>query len=104
LYVPLRVGNGEQRRNAADVVTAGGGVLVPDAQFTPDWVREVVVPLLRDPAALAEMAERAAATGVPDGAERLVEVILGILGVEDGRPHEGDQRDRAADPNGGSAP
>ena len=35
VYVPLPVGNGEQRLNAADVVAAGGGLLVDDADFTP---------------------------------------------------------------------
>ena len=32
LYVPLPIGNGEQRLNAADVVAAGGGRLVADAR------------------------------------------------------------------------
>src|SRR5699024_8834204 len=79
VYVPLPIGNGEQRLNAADVVTAGGGVLVPDSEFTAAWAREVIVPLLRDRDALTTMAERAATTGVQDGAERLTNVILGIL-------------------------
>ena len=34
VYVPYPVGNGEQRFNAADVVGAGGGILVDDADFT----------------------------------------------------------------------
>ena len=32
VYVPLPIGNGEQRVNAADVVAAGGGVLVDDGE------------------------------------------------------------------------
>ena len=42
VYVPLPVGNGEQRLNAAAAVAAGGGLLVDDADVTPAWVREVV--------------------------------------------------------------
>ena len=38
VYVPLPIGNGEQRLNAADVVAAGGGILVEDAALTPEWV------------------------------------------------------------------
>ena len=38
VYVPLPVGNGEQRLNASEVVAAGGGLLVDDAAFTPAWV------------------------------------------------------------------
>ncbi len=30
VYVPLPIGNGEQRLNAADLVAAGGGLLVED--------------------------------------------------------------------------
>ena len=38
VYVPLPIGNGEQRFNAADVVAAGGGLLVDDTAFTPEWI------------------------------------------------------------------
>ena len=35
VYVPLPIGNGEQRLNALPVVNAGGGLLVADADLTP---------------------------------------------------------------------
>ena len=38
-YVPLPIGNGEQRLNAQPVVKAGGGLLVDDAELTPEWVQ-----------------------------------------------------------------
>ena len=38
VYVPLPYGNGEQRRNALPVVEAGGGLLVDDAELTPEWI------------------------------------------------------------------
>ena len=38
IYVPLPIGNGEQRLNALPVVNAGGGMVVPDAVLTPDLV------------------------------------------------------------------
>ena len=40
VYVPLPIGNGEQRLNALPVVNAGGGMLVDDADLTPDFVAE----------------------------------------------------------------
>ncbi len=49
VYVPYAVGNGEQRFNAAGVVEAGGAILVPDAEFTPETFARVVLPLLADP-------------------------------------------------------
>lgn len=77
VYVPLPIGNGEQRRNAAPVVAAGGGLLVDDAEFTPDWVRANVVPLVTDAARRTAMAEAAAATGVPDAAARVADLVEG---------------------------
>ncbi|GAA4154347.1 undecaprenyldiphospho-muramoylpentapeptide beta-N-acetylglucosaminyltransferase [Gryllotalpicola daejeonensis] len=75
VYVPYPVGNGEQRFNAADVVSSGGGILVEDREFTPDWVEAQLLPLLKDEGRLAEMAAAAASVGVRDGAERLVALI-----------------------------
>ncbi|WP_022880639.1 UDP-N-acetylglucosamine--N-acetylmuramyl-(pentapeptide) pyrophosphoryl-undecaprenol N-acetylglucosamine transferase [Gryllotalpicola ginsengisoli] len=75
VYVPYPVGNGEQRFNAADVVKAGGGLLVDDARFTDDWVRTQLVPLLVDEGRCMIMADAAASVGVRDGAARLVALI-----------------------------
>jgi UDP-N-acetylglucosamine--N-acetylmuramyl-(pentapeptide) pyrophosphoryl-undecaprenol N-acetylglucosamine transferase len=75
-YVPLPVGNGEQRLNAEPVVAAGGGLLVPDAECTPGWVRDVLIPLLTDPGRRAEMTHRAASFGVRDGDERLADLVV----------------------------
>ena len=36
IYVPLPIGNGEQRFNAQPVVDAEGGLMVADGDFTPD--------------------------------------------------------------------
>ena len=79
VYVPYPVGNGEQRFNAADVVAAGGAQLVLDADFTPAWVAEHLVPLLQDRASIAEMAVRAASVGVTDGTDRMVALISRAL-------------------------
>ena len=40
VFVPLPIGNGEQRRNALPVVEAGGGLLVEDADLSPDWIEQ----------------------------------------------------------------
>ena len=78
IYVPLPIGNGEQRLNAAAVVEAGGGLLVADDNFTPAWGRANLLPLLGDPSRLAAMAAAASRTGIRDGAARLGELILGV--------------------------
>lgn len=79
VYVPLPIGNGEQRFNAAGVVTAGGGMLVDDALFTARWLSGHVLPLLGDPARLTSMAVAAFSVGVRDGSHRMVEMIHSAL-------------------------
>ena len=74
LYVPLPIGNGEQRLNASDVVEAGGGTVVADADLGVGDVAGLYA-LVADREALGTMAERAAATGVRDGAARLARLI-----------------------------
>ena len=77
-FVPLPIGNGEQRRNALPVVEAGGGLMVDDAELSPAWIGERLVPLLTDPAALTGYAAHAAAAGVPDADERLADIVLEV--------------------------
>lgn len=76
VYVPLPVGNGEQRFNAAGVVAAGGGRLVDDAALTPAWVDAELVPLVRDPQRLTVMAAAAASVGERAGDEKLADLVL----------------------------
>jgi UDP-N-acetylglucosamine--N-acetylmuramyl-(pentapeptide) pyrophosphoryl-undecaprenol N-acetylglucosamine transferase len=75
-FVPLPIGNGEQRRNALPVVSAGGGLLVEDADLSPAWIDAQLLPLLTDPAALRGYARHAAAAGVPDADDRLATMVL----------------------------
>ena len=80
VYVPLPIGNGEQRLNAAPVVAAGGGLLIEDADFTPGALRAQVLPLLADTPRLQAMGRAASAHGVRDGAERLAALVREAAG------------------------
>lgn len=62
IFVPLPIGNGEQRLNAAPVVNAGGGLLIDDADLTGLRVAATVVPLATDEQRLRTMG--AAASGL----------------------------------------
>jgi UDP-N-acetylglucosamine--N-acetylmuramyl-(pentapeptide) pyrophosphoryl-undecaprenol N-acetylglucosamine transferase len=75
VYVPLPIGNGEQRLNAEPVVAAGGGLLVPDARLTPEWVRVHLVPWLADDDGLRRAGAAAAGWGVRDGDERVADLV-----------------------------
>ena len=75
VFVPYSHGNGEQRFNAASVVAAGGALLVEDAELTPEWVQNTLLPLVTDEAKLADMAKRARGAGSLDGTERLLSLV-----------------------------
>jgi UDP-N-acetylglucosamine--N-acetylmuramyl-(pentapeptide) pyrophosphoryl-undecaprenol N-acetylglucosamine transferase len=77
-FVPLPIGNGEQRRNALPLVEAGGGLLVEDAELSAAWITDRLVPLLTDPEALAGYARSAAAAGAPHADERLADIVLEV--------------------------
>jgi undecaprenyldiphospho-muramoylpentapeptide beta-N-acetylglucosaminyltransferase len=80
VYVPLPVGNGEQRLNATSVVEGGGGILVADEAFTPGWAVEHLVPLVADAERLRAMGRGAAEHGVRDGAARLADLVEAAAG------------------------
>ena len=78
-FVPLPIGNGEQRRNALPVVEAGGGLLVDDAELSAAWIGSTLVPVLTSPETLAALSAHAAAAGVPDADERLADLTLSVV-------------------------
>jgi UDP-N-acetylglucosamine--N-acetylmuramyl-(pentapeptide) pyrophosphoryl-undecaprenol N-acetylglucosamine transferase len=82
-FVPLPIGNGEQRLNAMPVVEAGGGLLVEDAELSPSWIADRLLPVLTDPTALSALAAHAAAAGIPDADEKLADIVLEVA-----RTHE----------------
>jgi UDP-N-acetylglucosamine--N-acetylmuramyl-(pentapeptide) pyrophosphoryl-undecaprenol N-acetylglucosamine transferase len=75
VYVPLPIGNGEQRLNALPVVDAGGGILVEDAALDAARVRVEIVPLLGDRQRLAALAQGARGAAPPAAAGALIELI-----------------------------
>jgi UDP-N-acetylglucosamine--N-acetylmuramyl-(pentapeptide) pyrophosphoryl-undecaprenol N-acetylglucosamine transferase len=78
VYVPLPIGNGEQRLNALPVVNAGGGLIVDDADLTPSVVADTVTSLLNDAGRLQAMTVAAALAGHRDAAQRVAEVALDV--------------------------
>ncbi|KAA8815755.1 UDP-diphospho-muramoylpentapeptide beta-N-acetylglucosaminyltransferase [Bifidobacterium sp. UTCIF-37] len=78
VYVPLPIGNGEQRFNAQPVVEAHGGIMVADKDLTPTWVREEVTTLLDDPEQLHDMGAHAWQYGIRDAAETMARRILDL--------------------------
>ncbi len=85
VYVPLPIGNGEQRFNATDVVAAGGGILVDDSGLTPQWIDETLVPLACDELRIAKMANAAATIGEREADERLADLVAIAAGSRGAR-------------------
>ena len=79
IYVPLPIGNGEQRFNAQPVVDAEGGLMVSDDDFTPEWVRHHVPKLLADPQTLSAYGGNAWQYGIRDAAEVMAKRVLALI-------------------------
>jgi UDP-N-acetylglucosamine--N-acetylmuramyl-(pentapeptide) pyrophosphoryl-undecaprenol N-acetylglucosamine transferase len=75
VYVPLPIGNGEQRFNAGDVVAAGGGILVDDSALSAEWIDETLVPLATDGPRIREMAAAAGTIGEREADEALADLV-----------------------------
>jgi UDP-N-acetylglucosamine--N-acetylmuramyl-(pentapeptide) pyrophosphoryl-undecaprenol N-acetylglucosamine transferase len=74
-YVPLPIGNGEQRLNAEPIVRAGGGLLVADAELDAAWIERKLIPVLLDEGLLAAMGAAAAGCGHRDADKVLVRMV-----------------------------
>jgi len=70
VFVPLAIGNGEQRLNAAAHVDAGAALMVDDADFSADYVLDTVLPLVTDPERLDAMRAAARRESFPGTAAR----------------------------------
>src|ERR1700683_3723374 len=92
-YVPLPHGNGEQRKNAVPIEQVGGGIIVDDAQLSPAWITETLLPVLLDPELVAAMSRAAAGAGRRDADRWLAAEVLNVMrggGRREGRrPRQG---------------
>ena len=78
-YVPLPIGNGEQRLNALPIVQRGGGMLVQDNELTPEWVRDKLLPVLVNIDQVADMSAAAASLGRGDADRWLAQAVMDIV-------------------------
>lgn len=78
IYVPLPHGNGEQELNAAPVVAHGGGRIVADADLTPEYIVNEVIPLIRDREELVVMGRAAADAGHRGAATEVARIVLEV--------------------------
>jgi UDP-N-acetylglucosamine--N-acetylmuramyl-(pentapeptide) pyrophosphoryl-undecaprenol N-acetylglucosamine transferase len=92
VYVPLPIGNGEQRLNALPVVDAGGGLLISDADLTTEFIISQVIGLLSEEPRLNAMTNAAVRIGHRDAARHVAEVVLGVARSPRVQPNRRAQR------------
>ncbi|WP_029353033.1 undecaprenyldiphospho-muramoylpentapeptide beta-N-acetylglucosaminyltransferase [Bosea sp. 117] len=71
----------DQLANAKALANAGGALLMPQDQFTPERFADELARLAGEPAALDAMAAAALALGRADAAERLADLVLQVAGL-----------------------
>lgn len=82
IYVPLPIGNGEQRFNAQPVVEAGGGIMVADHEFTDAWISSHVPQLLESTSTLETYGQQAWKYGIRDAAHTMAQEVLRIASAQ----------------------
>ena len=90
VYVPLAFGNGEQRLNAVPQVESGAAAMIAEAELTPDVVMSRIVPLVKDPTALAKM-ERAAERTETHADEVMARIALAAARKQRAKRRSGDR-------------
>ncbi|MDP9366251.1 MAG: undecaprenyldiphospho-muramoylpentapeptide beta-N-acetylglucosaminyltransferase [Chloroflexota bacterium] len=79
ILVPLPgAGGDEQTRNGHLLAAAGGAVLLPQTEATPERLGTTILDLLRDPVRLRAMGQAARSVGRPDAAARLADELLAL--------------------------
>jgi UDP-N-acetylglucosamine--N-acetylmuramyl-(pentapeptide) pyrophosphoryl-undecaprenol N-acetylglucosamine transferase len=78
-YVPLPHGNGEQRLNAMPIEDIGGGIIVDDAQLSPEWIADTLLPVVLDPELVAAMSRAAAEAGRRDADRWLAAEVIDVM-------------------------
>jgi len=85
-FVPLAIGNGEQRLNAEPIVGAGGGVMIDNADLSTDWITGELIPMLTDTDRIVSMSEAASRMGRRDADMELAREVMAIARGEKPTP------------------
>lgn len=75
VFVPLPIGNGEQKLNATDMVEAGGAIVVDNSDFSSAVVQDEIFTRLINPESLAQMSASVEGIGVSDAAQRVADLV-----------------------------
>jgi len=62
--------------NAANALEVGGALIVADADFTPDYVAEKVIPILSHASTMKSMASASKSIGILDATQLLRDLLM----------------------------
>ncbi|MDO5729053.1 MAG: undecaprenyldiphospho-muramoylpentapeptide beta-N-acetylglucosaminyltransferase [Actinomycetaceae bacterium] len=79
IYVPLPIGNGEQKLNAHAHVKSGGAMVFDNADFVEKIVQLYIAPLIASPHRLEKMSVASSQLGRIDAAARMAELTESLL-------------------------
>ena len=79
-FVPLPIGNGEQSLNATPVVEVGGAIMISDLEFSSEFVRDQILPIISNSIKLSEMSKASLMLGHKDSAKDLAKLVLSVAG------------------------
>lgn len=71
IFVPLQIGNGEQKRNAQKLVDSGAARLIVNSSFTPQLIVNEILPLIRNDSELVRMETAMNEGNSPNAAKEL---------------------------------
>jgi UDP-N-acetylglucosamine--N-acetylmuramyl-(pentapeptide) pyrophosphoryl-undecaprenol N-acetylglucosamine transferase len=81
IFIPFpQAADDHQTKNALAVANAGGAVLMPQSELTPERLAGAIVELFADRARLGEMGQMAKAMSHKDAAGRVTEIAIALIG------------------------
>jgi UDP-N-acetylglucosamine--N-acetylmuramyl-(pentapeptide) pyrophosphoryl-undecaprenol N-acetylglucosamine transferase len=78
IFIPLPIGNGEQRLNAMPIAQAGGAVIIDDGELTQDRLLGEVLGIMTDDDLRSRMSDAAQGLGSRDSSQYLANEILTV--------------------------
>lgn len=81
ILVPYAAAAGDhQSANAKGLAEAGGAIVIPEAELTPEALTQEILRVLDNPAGAEQMARAALGYGIPDASARLVALVEDLAG------------------------
>ncbi|MDR3128173.1 MAG: UDP-N-acetylglucosamine--N-acetylmuramyl-(pentapeptide) pyrophosphoryl-undecaprenol N-acetylglucosamine transferase [Bifidobacteriaceae bacterium] len=82
-FVPLEIGNGEQIINAKYLSRTDGAIICRNVDFTPDYIRTQILPILQNSAKLKQMSNNCLKMAKIEASQIIIETIISDIFKDD---------------------